>query len=109
MSSRDAIQNTISKVVGEAYKEIEDEIGRALDQALEVLTSVERETRAEVSRILEMRDKQGEVLKRQIVGGAELSARNRSLQVVEEAVGRVFDAALEKLKGMDSDPSYVDR
>jgi V/A-type H+-transporting ATPase subunit E len=59
--------------------------------------SSRRETKVAVTKILEASVKQGESLRRQIVGAAELEARNAQLRTLEKAVVEVFDAAANEL------------
>ena len=51
-----------------------------------------------VTKILEASVKQGESLRRQIIGAAELEARNAQLKTLEKALGEVFDTAVKHLK-----------
>jgi V/A-type H+-transporting ATPase subunit E len=58
---------------------------------------VSRETAEAVSKILGTSVKQAEVLKRQVIGSAELESRNLQLRALEEAVNEVFAEAVKHL------------
>ena len=80
------------------------EVGRV--ETLAKLEAVRKETEEAVSKILETGIRQAESAKRQIIGAAELEARNIQLKALEKAVNDVFDAAsiqVSELKGATYD------
>ncbi len=91
-------EDTLEKVSGEFEAEMLSELQAGRDQALSALEAAKRETRAEVAKVLEAGAKQAEALKRQIIGAAELEARNSQLKAVESAVVDVFEAATRELR-----------
>ena len=54
-------------------------------------------TAAEVKKIIENGEKQAEILKKQIIGNTEVSARNKSLELVEINASKTFEATMKKL------------
>jgi len=66
-------------------------------EALARIESVRKETAEAVSKILETSVKQAESVGRQIVGAAELEARNAQLKSLESAVNNAFDFATKKI------------
>jgi len=93
-----ATVDTLEKVSGEFESELLDELQGGKGQALSTVESSRRETRVAVTKILETSVKQAESLKRQIIGAAELEARNAQLRALESAVVEVFDAAVKELR-----------
>ena len=107
MSVLEAVESTVKKVVEEALQEMMSSLTDAYKEAVDVVDVAEQETILEVSKILEGKDRQGETLRRQIIGGAELTARNRSLQLIEEGVNNVFKEALQRLEDIASHKGYA--
>ena len=98
-----AAENIVDKVVNEAFKSFTEELNKSASQAKETLLAYERQTLSEVTKIFDAAARQEDVLKRKILGSAELAARNEQLQLVEEAVAKVFDDALNKLSTLSGD------
>src|SRR2546428_3472854 len=87
-------QYTLDKVASEALAEIVAEIESGKNDALEQLKSLNRTTRAEVAKILEGSEREAESIRRQILGSAELEARNSTLRSLEEASNRIVQDSL---------------
>ena len=96
-------ENIVDKVLNEALKSFTDELNKSAAQAEETLLAYEKQTLSEVTKIFEAAARQEEVLKRKILGSAELAARNEHLRLVEEAVAKVFDEALNRLSALSGD------
>ena len=62
-----------------------------------------KETAEAVSKILETSGKQSESVKRQIIGAAELDARNAQLRSLERAVNEAFDLAARQISTVSGD------
>lgn len=86
---------TLEKVSTEITDEANAELDAGRREALERLRSVIQETGAEVTKVVETSKRQADAVKRQILGAAELEARNRVLRAVEEASNQVFRDALD--------------
>ena len=93
--------DTLQKVANEFEGEVLTELQEGRDQSLAVIQKSEAETAETVSKILETSTKQAEALRRQIVGAAELEARNSQLKVMEEAVEGVFSAAVSQISKLE--------
>lgn len=55
----------------------------------------------EYTRILDEGRKEADKVSRQIVGGADLKARNAQLVLVEESISAAFDRAVERIRSAD--------
>jgi V/A-type H+-transporting ATPase subunit E len=88
-----AASDTLEKVSGEFEQEVISDLEAGRAETLAKLESVRKETEEAVSKILETGMKQSESVKRQIIGAAELEARNLQLKALENAVNGAFDAA----------------
>jgi len=101
-----AASDTLEKVSGEFEKEALSDLEATRTETLAKLEAVRKETEEAVSKILETGIKQAEAVKRQIIGAAELEARNIQLRALEKAVNESFDAAsnqISELKGTSYD------
>jgi V/A-type H+-transporting ATPase subunit E len=98
-----AAENIVDRVVNEAFKSFTEELDKSAAQAAETLQAYEKQTLSEVTKVFEAAARQEDVLKRKILGSAELAARNEQLRLVEEAVAKVFDEALNRLSALGGD------
>jgi len=74
------------------------EAGRS--ETLSKIEAVRKETAEAVAKILETSEKQAESVKRQILGAAELEARNAQLRSLEKAVNEAFDMAARQISSV---------
>lgn len=101
-----ALQQTIDKVLGRAESEIAAKIEAAVAAAKSSLDDEASSLEIEYDRIVAGGTKEAEKVERQIVGGADLEARNKQLAVVEESIGRVFEEAVSRIRSAERDGSY---
>ena len=92
-----AATDTLDKVSGEFESEVVTELESSRSETLAKIESVRKETADAVAKILETGSRQAESVKRQIIGAAELEARNSELKSLEKAVGEVFDLAAKEV------------
>ena len=100
------IEYTVKKVSDEALAEMLQTISESKSAAQEIVTRKMNEAQAEVLRISEQEKRQAEALKRQITGSAEMTARNKTLEIVEQSLNAAFSQALQKLESMTGDSKY---
>ena len=93
-----SLDNVVGRVVQEVKEEIQLILESGLKEANDVLKEAEREAESESSRIAEMTNRLGESRLKQIIGSAELEARNKTLRLVEERINDVMLAALKELR-----------
>jgi len=98
-----AAENIVDRVVNEAFKSFTEELNKSAAQAEETLLAYEKQTLSEVTKIFEAAARQEDALKRKILGSAELAARNEQLRLLEEAVAKVFNEALNRLSALNGD------
>ncbi len=85
---------TLDKVASEALVELVAEIDSGKKDAQERLMAMSRSTKAEVAKILEGGEREAESIRRQILGSAELEARNSALRALERASNKVIQESL---------------
>jgi V/A-type H+-transporting ATPase subunit E len=92
-----AAADTLEKVSGEFETQALAEFESGRKESLARVESVRKETAEAVAKIIETSVKQAESAKRQIVGAAELEARNAQLKALERAVNEAFDQAAKEV------------
>ena len=95
-----AAADTLENVLGQLEGELIVELDSGKKQALSTLESARRDAKAMVDKILDTSNKQADILRRQLIGAAELEARNAQLKTLEKAVGEVFEAAVKELSDL---------
>lgn len=105
-----AASDTLAKVSGEFETEVLADLEAGRSETLMKIEAVRKETAEAVSKILESGEKQAESVKRQIIGSAELNARNAQLRSLEKAVNEAFDLATKQISsesGASQDKAIV--
>jgi V/A-type H+-transporting ATPase subunit E len=100
------LERTINKVISQAEADFITQIDSSFQESLKNLAASRTKLEAEYNRILEGARKQGDNLKRQIVGSSRLSARNRQLVLIERAVNDTFEKAKTILASSNKENSY---
>jgi len=95
-----AASDTLEKVSGEFETEALADLEAARSETLARIEAVRKETSEAVGKILETGEKQAESVKRQIIGAAELDARNAQLRSLEKAVNEAFDLAAKQISAV---------
>jgi len=95
-----AASDTLEKVSGEFETEVLADLEAGRSETLARIEAVRKETTEAVGKILETGDKQAESVKRQIIGAAELDARNAQLRSLEKAVNEAFDLAAKQISAV---------
>lgn len=98
-----AAADTLEKVSGEFEAEAIGAHESGRKETLARVESVRKETTEAVAKIIETGAKQAESSKRQIIGTAELEARNSQLKSLEKAVNEVFETATRKVSASSGD------
>ena len=95
-----AASDTLQKVSGEFETEALADLEAGRSETLARIEAVRKETTGAVGKILETSEKQAESVKRQIIGAAELDARNAQLRSLEKAVNEAFDLAAKQVSSV---------
>ena len=106
MSSSSSLERTINKVISQAEADFITQIDSSFQESLKNIAASRTKLEAEYNSILEGARKQGDNLKRQIVGSSRLSARNRQLVLIESAVNDTFEKAKTILASSNKENSY---
>ena len=104
--SLNSLERTIDKVLSQKESALISEIDSALQKSLKNLESSKSSLQVEYENIIQSSKKQGENLKRQIIGSSTLNARNKELLIIESAIDEIFNKAREKLAERNSQKNY---
>ena len=100
------VEYTVRKVSEEALEEMQKALAVSGEQANKVVSERALAAKEEVQKIDEHRVREVDALKRQIIGAAEMSSRNRSLEVVEQNLNSAFEKATTKLEAVTKTQEY---
>ena len=96
-----AAADTLEKVSGEFEAEALADFENGRKETLARVEATRKEATEAVAKIIETSTKQAESVKRQIVGTAELEARNSQLKSLERAVNEAFERATKKISSSE--------
>ena len=88
------LEKSIDKILDQTMKRITSELDGALKAANGDLDGTQAGLEAEYDKIIADGHKEADKIEKQIVGSADLEARNKKLVMVEEAVERALADAL---------------
>lgn len=96
-------EKTLTKVSSEFLTEISSELNNTRSEFVKIIEQVELETISSYNKILESAKKEGDSIKRQIIGSAEINARNSQLKAFEEFIVDVLNTGLTNIKSIDKE------
>lgn len=102
-----ALDRTITKVLSQAEGDMISQIDLAYEQAVSNLQSSRSMVESDYNKIIDGANKQAENLKRQIIGSSRLSARNKQLVLIENAVSDAFEKAIAKIESVRNSEKYA--
>ena len=101
-----ALKRTVDKILDQTETDILAKLETAMIDANTILDNSIVSLEKEYDKIISDGNKEAEKIKKQIVGSADLGARNKQLLLVEESVDKVFQKAIEKIKNTDRNDNY---
>ncbi|HET8719442.1 MAG TPA: V-type ATP synthase subunit E family protein [Candidatus Nitrosotenuis sp.] len=101
-----ALERTIEKILQSTEEQVMNDLQDSLKSSQETLSGAKVSLEQEYDKILAEGKKEAEKLEKQIVGNADLEARNKQLLLVEESIGKVFEKAIKKIKDADRNENY---
>ena len=106
MTSNSQLEQAIDKILNKTQNNILSEIQSALTDSQQNLDDSIPKLESEFDKIISDGKKEAEKIERQIVGGADIEARNKQLMALEESVEKVFSKALEQIANADRSGDY---
>ena len=101
------ITATIDKILNQTEKSILTDISGELSNSHQKLDDSVSKLEAEYDKIIADGKKEADKIEKQIVGGADIEARNKQLLALESSVNRVFTTALEQITNSDRNSDYA--
>jgi V/A-type H+-transporting ATPase subunit E len=102
-----ALERTVEKILQSTEEQILASLNESLKSSQDTLSNSKALLEQEYDKILSEGKKEAEKLEKQIVGNADLDARNKQLLLVEESIEKVFDKAIKKIKDADRNKDYT--
>ena len=106
MTTNSQLEQAIDKILNKTQNDILSEIQSALTDSQQNLEDSIPKLESEFDKIISDGKKEAEKIERQIVGGADIEARNKQLIALEESVNKVFTKALEQIENADRSGDY---
>ena len=101
------LENTINKILDQTEKTIISDVESALHDSISTLENSVPKLEQEFDKIISDGKKEADKIEKQIVGSADLEARNKQLMALEDAVTRVFEKSLDEIKNADRSGDYA--
>ena len=106
MSSNSALESTIDQVLernsADFLKSLKDSLSEAKTKLSDSLSLLEEE----YDGIVSDGKKEADKIEKQIIGSADLAARNNTLLIVQESADKVLENAKEKIANMERNSDY---
>jgi len=106
LASDSALERTIDKILSQTESNIQSNLNSALSESQQKLDNSVKVLEQEYDQIIADGKKEADKIEKQIIGSADLEARNRQLTTVEESIDKVFSTALEQISKADRSGDY---
>jgi V/A-type H+-transporting ATPase subunit E len=106
LSSNSGLESTIDQVLERNSSEFSQSLKNSLTDAQKTLSDSLPMLEEEYEKIISDGKKEADKIEKQIVGSADLQARNKSLLIVQESADKVLEKAKEKISNMDRNSEY---
>lgn len=105
-SSPTPLERTIDQVITTKESELLTQLNKSYLESINNIDVSKSRIEGEYENIISNAEKKAENLKRQVIGSSKLSARNKELVLLEQAVNDVYVKAKEKLGLYFEQPNY---
>ena len=106
MASDSALERTIDKILGQTESNILSSLNEALTESQQKLENSTKTLEQEYDQIINDGKKEADKIEKQIMGSADLEARNKQLTTIEESIDKVFQKALDEIANADRSGDY---
>ena len=106
LASNSALESTIDKILKNTEHDILANIKTGLDESQQSLDDAIPKLESEYDKIISDGKKEADKIEKQITGSSDIEARNKQLMALEEAVDKVFSAALDQIANTDRSGDY---
>ena len=105
-SSPTPLERTIDQVIENKESELLTQLNKSYLESINNIDLSKSRIEGEYENIISNAEKKAENLKRQVIGSSRLSARNKELVLLEQAVNDVYVKAKEKLSSYSEEQNY---
>lgn len=102
-----SLEQTIDKILSQTEKDIVSNIDSALTESHQVLDDAVPKLEGEFDKIVADGKKEADKIEKQIIGSADIEARNKQLLALESSVDKVFTNALDQIANSDRSGEYT--
>ncbi|HSG84438.1 MAG: V-type ATP synthase subunit E [Nitrosopumilus sp.] len=102
-----SLEQTIDKILSQTEKDIVSNIDSALTESHQVLDDAVPKLEGEFDKIVADGKKEADKIEKQIIGSADIEARNKQLLALESSVDKVFTNALDQIANSDRSGEYA--
>ena len=106
MSSNSALESTIDQVLDRNSSDFSQSLKASLEDAKKTLSDSLPMLEEEYEQIIADGKKEADKIEKQIVGSADLAARNNALLIVQESADKVLEKAKEKIQNIERNSQY---
>ncbi len=106
MAPDSALERTIDKILSQTESNILSSLNEALTESQQKLEDSAKILEQEYDQIINDGKKEADKIEKQIMGGADLEARNKQLTTIEESINKVFEKALGEIANADRSGDY---
>ena len=106
MASDSALERTIDKIIGQTESNILSSLNEALTESQQKLENSTNILEQEYDQIINDGKKEADKIEKQIMGSADLEARNKQLTTIEESIAKVFSKAIDEIANADRSGDY---
>ncbi|MGD2107202.1 MAG: V-type ATP synthase subunit E family protein, partial [Nitrosopumilaceae archaeon] len=105
-ASDSALESTIDKILGQTESNILSSLNEALTESQQKLENSTKTLEQEYDQIINDGKKEADKIEKQIMGSADLEARNKQLTTIEESIAKVFSKAIDEIANTDRSADY---
>jgi len=106
LASDSALERTIDKILSQTESNILSSLNSGLKESQQKLDNSVKILEQEYDQIISDGKKEADKIEKQIIGSADLEARNQQLTTVEASIDKVFSKALEEISNADRSGDY---
>ncbi len=106
LASNSALESTIDKILKNTEHDILANIKIGLVESQQNLDDAIPKLESEYDKIISDGKKEADKIEKQITGSSDIEVRNKQLMILEEAVDKVFSAALDQIANADRSGDY---
>ena len=106
LASNSALESTIDKILKNTEHDILANIKIGLVESQQSLDDAIPKLESEYDKIISDGKKEADKIEKQITGSSDIEVRNKQLMILEEAVDKVFSAALDQIANADRSGDY---